>query len=47
MEFFRRAEMLDTSVARSKNADPADVARDGFNTLMSGAARIGLSARIA
>ena len=46
-DFFRRAKMLDTSVVQSKKADPADVARDGFNTLMSGEARKGLSARIA
>ena len=39
-EFFRRAEMLDTSVGQSKKDDPADVARDGFDALMAGEASV-------
>ncbi len=35
-EFFRRAGMLDTEAGRSKKADPAEVARDGFDALMEG-----------
>ncbi|WP_363346437.1 SDR family NAD(P)-dependent oxidoreductase [Methylocystis echinoides] len=35
-EFFRRANMLDTEAGRSKKADPAEVARDGFDALMEG-----------
>jgi short-subunit dehydrogenase len=34
--FFRRAGMEDTKVASSKKADPADVARIGFEALMAG-----------
>ena len=34
------SEMLDTSVGQSKKADPADFARDGFDTLMSGEASV-------
>ncbi|MEO7691415.1 MAG: SDR family NAD(P)-dependent oxidoreductase [Sphingomonas sp.] len=40
-EFFDRAEMLDTSVGANPNkSDPADVARDGWDALMSGKASI-------
>lgn len=39
-EFFRRAGMLDTKVGSESKADPADVARDGFEALMSGRASI-------
>jgi uncharacterized protein len=39
-EFFARAEMLDTKVGAGKKDDPADVARDGFQALMSGEERI-------
>src|SRR3954453_11469195 len=36
-EFFERADMLDTQVgATDAKADPADVARDGFEALMNG-----------
>lgn len=35
-EFFRRADMLDTSVAQQKKDDAAKVARDGFEAMMSG-----------
>jgi uncharacterized protein len=35
-DFFRRAGMLDTRVAQSDKADPADVARTGFEALMDG-----------
>ena len=34
--FFHRAEMDDTKVGADKKDDPADVARDGFEALMSG-----------
>jgi short-subunit dehydrogenase len=34
--FFRRAGMEDTKIGQSKKDDPADVARDGFEALMSG-----------
>src|SRR3954452_4573257 len=39
-EFFDRAEMNDTKVASGKTDDPADVARDGFEALMSGDERV-------
>jgi short-subunit dehydrogenase len=40
-EFFDRAEMLDTSVGANPNkSDPADVAKDGWDALMSGKASI-------
>lgn len=35
-DFFRRAEMLDTEMGRSKKADPAAVARDGLDALFEG-----------
>jgi short-subunit dehydrogenase len=35
-EFFRRADMLDTKVGTEKKADPADVARTGFDAMMKG-----------
>ena len=35
-EFFRRAEMLDTSVGQSKKDDAAMVARTGFDAMMKG-----------
>ena len=35
-EFFRRADMLDTSVGQAKKDDAAKVARDGFQAMMSG-----------
>jgi uncharacterized protein len=35
-QFFRRADMLDTSVGQSKKDSPADVARTGFDAMMSG-----------
>lgn len=35
-EFFARAEMLDTKLATADKADPAKVARDGWDALMSG-----------
>jgi uncharacterized protein len=38
-EFFERADMLDTKVGTSKQDDPADVARDGFEALMAGEER--------
>jgi uncharacterized protein len=39
-EFFERADMLDTKVGAGKKDDPADVARDGFEALMSGDERV-------
>ncbi len=39
-EFFDRADMLDTDVGSSKKDDPAKVAKDGWDALMSGHARI-------
>jgi short-subunit dehydrogenase len=35
-EFFARADMLDTKVAQDKKADPADVAKLGFEAMMDG-----------
>jgi len=35
-EFFERADMLDTKLGAGEKDDPADVARDGFEALMSG-----------
>ena len=35
-EFFDRAEMTDTRIARSKKDDPAEVARIGFEAMMKG-----------
>jgi len=39
-EFFERADMLDTKVGAGEKDDPADVARDGFQALMSGEERV-------
>ncbi len=35
-EFFDRAEMRDTKIGARKKADPAEVARKGFDAMMSG-----------
>jgi short-subunit dehydrogenase len=35
-EFFERANMTDTKVGRASKADPADVAKVGFDAMMSG-----------
>ena len=35
-EFFRRADMLDTKVGTEKKDDPAEVAKNGFQAMMSG-----------
>src|SRR5437763_787360 len=35
-EFFRRADMMDTKVGTDKKADPADVAKNGFEAMMKG-----------
>lgn len=35
-EFFKRADMLDTKVGQQEKDDPAKVARDGFEAMMSG-----------
>jgi len=40
-EFFERGDMMDTSVGVNPNkSDPADVARDGWDALMSGKASV-------
>ncbi len=39
-EFFRRAEMLDTSVGTAKKDDPAEVAKIGFHAMMRGEADV-------
>ena len=39
-EFFERADMLDTKVGTQEKADPAKVARDGWDAMMSGAGHI-------
>jgi len=39
-EFFERADMLDTKVGSGSKDDPADVARMGFEALMSGDERV-------
>ena len=40
-EFFERAGMADTNVGRAENkADPAKVARDGWDAVMAGKSRI-------
>lgn len=39
-EFFARAGMLDTKVGQDEKADPAKVARDGWNALMEGKGHI-------
>ncbi|HEX8300420.1 SDR family NAD(P)-dependent oxidoreductase [Sphingomonas sp.] len=47
-EFFARADMLDTEVGQAKKADPAKVARDGWDALMAGKGHIvsGLSNKL-
>ncbi|MBO9516443.1 MAG: SDR family NAD(P)-dependent oxidoreductase [Porphyrobacter sp.] len=35
-EFFARADLLDTKVGQQKKADPAKVAKDGWDALMAG-----------
>jgi short-subunit dehydrogenase len=35
-EFFKRADMMDTSAATGSKSDPADVAKDGYTALLSG-----------
>ncbi|MBX9814264.1 MAG: oxidoreductase [Proteobacteria bacterium SG_bin5] len=39
-EFFKRADMEDTGLAKGATADPADVARDGWKAALSGRDRI-------
>lgn len=47
-EFFARADMLDTKVGRQEKADPARVARDGWEALLAGKGHIvsGLSNKL-
>ena len=35
-EFFRRADLMDTSISQAKKDDPAEVARIGFDAMMDG-----------
>jgi len=35
-EFFERADMMDTKVGQQEKADPAKVAKDGFDAMMAG-----------
>ncbi len=39
-QFFQRADMMDTKVATGKKDDPADVAKVGFDAMMSGDADV-------
>ena len=39
-EFFARADMLDTRVGAAEKADPAKVAKDGWNAMIAGKDRI-------
>jgi uncharacterized protein len=39
-EFFERADMEDTKVAQGSKDDPADVAKEGFEALMKGEAKV-------
>ena len=39
-EFFERAGMTDTKVGQDEKDDPADVAKDGFDAMMKGAADV-------
>lgn len=39
-EFFERAEMTDTKVGQDKKADPAKVAKDGFEAMMKGESEV-------
>ena len=39
-EFFERADMLDTKVGASEKDDPAKVAKDGWDAMMSGAGHV-------
>lgn len=47
-EFFARADMLDTKVGQQEKADPAKVAKDGWDALMAGKGHIvsGLSNKL-
>jgi short-subunit dehydrogenase len=47
-EFFARADMLDTKVGQQEKADPAEVAKDGWDALMAGKGHIvsGLSNKL-
>jgi len=35
-EFFKRADMMDTSAGTGSKSDPADVAKDGYKAMLSG-----------
>jgi short-subunit dehydrogenase len=39
-EFFERADMMDTKVGTQKKADPAEVARQGFEAMMKGKGQV-------
>ena len=50
-EFFERADMMDTKVGTQEKADPADVAKDGWEAMKAGDAHVvsgwGNKARVA
>jgi uncharacterized protein len=39
-QFFERADLADTRLGQQEKADPTGVARDGFEAMMDGEARI-------
>jgi short-subunit dehydrogenase len=39
-DFFRRADLLDTKIGQSEKDDPAEVAEEGFDAMMSGDAEV-------
>ena len=39
-EFFERADMLDTKVGTQEKADPAKVAKDGWDAMMAGSGHV-------
>ena len=39
-EFFERADMLDTKIGQSSKADPADIAKRGFEAMQTGESQI-------
>jgi len=39
-EFFKRADMMDTSAGTGSKSDPADVAKDGYKAMLSGSEQV-------
>ena len=39
-DFFERADMMDTKVGQDKKDDPAQVAKDGFEAMLSGEGKV-------